>query len=412
MAGRPIYFRTPCTFRQGLRQKNQYDSTSLKQFVQFPNDYRVKMQINISGLPGDDANKHLDKFLTITQSMKQNGVIDDALRLYLIPYNLTHHVTAWFDRLPKNSMHTFQEMATKFLSKYFPPSMVTKLRNDISNFRQLPDESLFEACERYKLSIDRCPNHNMLPTTQIDTFYNGLTLRHRDTINVAAGGTFMKTRPEECYDLIENMTAHHNDWDTSIHRGESSSSTTSSSFEIAALAQQMIKIRKDMLQMYRSNQQVNSVTPSCETCGGPHSYYECQAAGGYTQDVYATTGNYNSGGNTFQPQGNRNLLSHRSNNFLGPPGFNPPNNQNQAKMRKALQERPQGALPSNTIPNPREELKAITTRSGIVLVEPSVPLHPLSSSSKEVERDPETITDQEISTKFTPPPMIGSDLTT
>ncbi|GJY82352.1 hypothetical protein Tco_0495728 [Tanacetum coccineum] len=72
--------------------------------------------------------------------------------------------------------------------------------------------------ERYKLSIDRCPNHNKLPVTQIDTFYNGLTLRHRDTINVAAGGTFMKRRLEECYDLIENMTAHHNDWDTSAQR--------------------------------------------------------------------------------------------------------------------------------------------------------------------------------------------------
>nr|GEZ62246.1 reverse transcriptase domain-containing protein [Tanacetum cinerariifolium]GEZ62562.1 reverse transcriptase domain-containing protein [Tanacetum cinerariifolium] len=53
------------------------------------------------------------------------------------------------------------------------------------------------------------------------TFYNGLTLRHRDTINVAAGGTFMK-------------------------RGELSSSTTYSSSEIAALAQQMIEMRKDM----------------------------------------------------------------------------------------------------------------------------------------------------------------------
>nr|GEY06704.1 reverse transcriptase domain-containing protein [Tanacetum cinerariifolium] len=93
--------------------------------------------------------------------------------------------------------------------------MVTKLRNEITNFRQRPDESLFEAWERYKLLIDRCPNHNMLPVTQIDTFYNGLTLRHHDTINAAAGGTFMKRRPKECYDLIENMTAHHNDWDTS-----------------------------------------------------------------------------------------------------------------------------------------------------------------------------------------------------
>ncbi|GKB24846.1 reverse transcriptase domain-containing protein [Tanacetum coccineum] len=193
--------------------------------------------------------------------MKQNGVTDDALRLYRFPYSLTHHATAWFDRLPKNYIHTFQEMASKFLSKYFPPSMVTKLRNDISNFRQLPDESLFEA-------------------------------------------------------------------------GESSSSSTSSS-KIAALAQQMVEMRKDMLQMYRSNQQVNSITPSCETCGGPHSYYECQVVGGYTQDVYATTGNYNPGGNAYQPQGDRNLLSYRSNNFLGPLGnknqgnnHNFPNNEN------------------------------------------------------------------------------------
>nr|GFB19680.1 reverse transcriptase domain-containing protein [Tanacetum cinerariifolium] len=102
--------------------------------------------------------------------------------------------------------------------------MIQQLRNEITNFRQRLDESLFEACERYNISIDRCPNHNMLPVTQIDTFYNSLTLRHRDTINAAAGGTFMKRRPEECYDLIENMTAHHNDSDTSAHWSESSSS--------------------------------------------------------------------------------------------------------------------------------------------------------------------------------------------
>nr|GEX61931.1 hypothetical protein [Tanacetum cinerariifolium] len=124
----------------------------------------------------------------VTQSIKVNEVTDNAFFLYLFPHSLT----------------------------YFPPSMVTMLRNKITNFRQRPDESLFEAWEGYKLSIDRCPNHNMLPVTQIDTFYNGLTLRHRDTINAAAGGTFMKRHPEECYDLIKNMTANHKDWDTSI----------------------------------------------------------------------------------------------------------------------------------------------------------------------------------------------------
>nr|GEY73080.1 reverse transcriptase domain-containing protein [Tanacetum cinerariifolium] len=149
----------------------------------------------------------------IQQSIKVNGVTDDALCLYLFSYSLTHHATAWFDRLPRNSINTFEQMGKLYLGKYFPPSMVTKLINEITNFRQRPDESLFEAWECYKFSIDQCPNHNMSPVTQIDTFYNGLTLRHRDTINAAAGGTFMKRHPKECYDLIENMTAHHNDWE-------------------------------------------------------------------------------------------------------------------------------------------------------------------------------------------------------
>nr|GEW96417.1 hypothetical protein [Tanacetum cinerariifolium] len=51
-----------------------------------------------------------------------------------------------------------------------------------------------------------------------------------------------------------------------------------------------------------------------------------------------------------------------------------------------------GSLPSNTVPNPREYLKAITTRSGVTLAGPSV--SPPPSPSKEVDKEPETITDQ------------------
>ncbi|GJV49459.1 reverse transcriptase domain-containing protein [Tanacetum coccineum] len=96
-------------------------------------------------LLGNDANRHIDKFLEITQHMKKNGVSNDALHLSLFPYSLTHHATAWYDRLPRNSIHSFDDMMKKFLSKYFPPSMVTKLRNEIMKFEQKPHESLFEA---------------------------------------------------------------------------------------------------------------------------------------------------------------------------------------------------------------------------------------------------------------------------
>nr|GEY98629.1 reverse transcriptase domain-containing protein [Tanacetum cinerariifolium] len=120
--------------------------------------------------------------------------------------------------------------------------------------------------------------------------------------------------------------------------------------------------------MSQSNQQVNVVNPSCKNCGGPHHYSECQAASGFTQgDVYAATGNYNAGVS---------IIS-KSND----------------KIKKAINERPQGALTRNTIPNPREDIKVITTRSGITLAGPSVPSPKLHSSSEEVERDTETTID-------------------
>nr|GEV50915.1 hypothetical protein [Tanacetum cinerariifolium] len=215
------------------------------------------------------------------------------------------------------SINTFEQMAKMFLGKYFPPFMVTKLRNEITNFRQRPDESLFEAWERYKLSIDRCPNQNMLPVNQIDTFYNGLTLKHRDTINAAAGGTFMK-------------------------RSESSSSITSSSDpKIVALKAKMAKINKNLMKVLQIKQQVKVVTHSCETCGGPHSYNDYPATVGQTQNVY-TVGVYNQGGNSYQSQGNRNLLSYRSDNYLGPPGFNQNQNRNNLNQNYQNQNRNQG----------------------------------------------------------------------
>ncbi|GJU65568.1 reverse transcriptase domain-containing protein, partial [Tanacetum coccineum] len=64
-----------------------------------------------------------------------------------------------------------------------------------------------------------------------------------------------------------------------------------------------------------------------------------------------------------------------------------------------------GTLPSNTIPNPKGEMKAITTRSGATLAGPSIPP---PSPTKEVDREPETKTDQELteSTNNVPPPVV------
>ncbi|GJZ97406.1 reverse transcriptase domain-containing protein [Tanacetum coccineum] len=52
-----------------------------------------------------------------------------------------------------------------------------------------------------------------------------------------------------------------------------------------------------------------------------------------------------------------------------------------------------GTLPSNTIPNPKGEMKAITTRSGVAYEGPSIPTNP--SPKKVVERETEETMDKE-----------------
>ncbi|GJV33945.1 hypothetical protein Tco_1394345 [Tanacetum coccineum] len=66
-------------------------------------------------------------------------------------------------------------------------------------------------------------------------------------------------------------------------------------------------------------------------------------------------------------------------------------------------------LPSNTIPNPKGEIKAITTRSGVAYEGPSIPTYP--SPKKVVERENEETIDKEQtnfqgSTAHIQPPVI------
>nr|GEW32415.1 reverse transcriptase domain-containing protein [Tanacetum cinerariifolium] len=290
-------------------------------------------------------------------------------------------------KVSKNSITTFEQMAKMFLGKYFPPSMVTKLKNEITNFRQHPDESLFEAYEHYKLSIDRCPNHNMLPVTQIDTFYNGLTLRHRDTINAALGGTFMKRRPEECYDLIENMIAHHNDWDTSIQR------TTVGQT-------QNVYVAGAYIQGGASHSQ-NS-PPAYQASG----YQALVHQAPIPQPQVVTTTEF-----TNYMKANDAILKNMQTNMTSLTNSNLElkNMLGQFMKMDTASSLGSGTLPSNTIANPKEDLKGITTRSGNAYKGPTI--HTTSSPPKVVERETEVTKDMvpptnNGSTKDVQPPVV------
>ncbi|GJX35103.1 hypothetical protein Tco_0246660 [Tanacetum coccineum] len=87
------------------------------------------------------------------------------------------------------------------------------------------------------------------------------------------------------------MTAHHNHWDTSATQDEMSRNISSTTTESPEVVRQLEMMNKNFVKMMRQIQTIKSVDTKCESCGGPHSFTECPAADGYTQEaVYATTG--------------------------------------------------------------------------------------------------------------------------
>nr|GFA51071.1 reverse transcriptase domain-containing protein [Tanacetum cinerariifolium] len=126
---------------------------------------------------------------------------------------------------------------------------------------------------------------------------------------------------------------------------------------------------------------VKTVEESCVTCGGPHAHYNCDTTNSNKPSVCVATGTYNQ----VAPQ-------NRASNYMAPPGFAPvQNSQNSGFFQNNSST--SGTLLSNTNPNPKGEMKAITTRSGVAYERPSIPTNP--SPKKAVKRETKETTDKE-----------------
>ncbi|GJV32076.1 reverse transcriptase domain-containing protein [Tanacetum coccineum] len=368
-----------------------------------------------------------------------------------------------------------------------------------------------EAWEQFKELLRACPHHGFTELTQVDTFYNGLNENEQDSLNAAAGGNILSKTTKEALNIIENKSK------VCYSRNRSNASrmnaTSSKTDErIDKLADQISTLVEIVSKKVVTPAPVKAVEETCVTCGGAHSWYNCQATDNNQASVCATTGTYNqvnllnrvsnqmtppgfapvqnNGQNRFnqnQVQGNN---FNRGNNFHENQGFQDHNNhapkfqnqgfqnqpfqvpnnqvqqeisndfssykrnndqmlrnmqnqinslkgdlkneiQNTIKSQQAVMMNQQttfqnnlqnmicglfqnqastsGTLPSNTIPNPKGEMKAITTRSGVAYEGPSIPTNP--SPKKVVERETEETKDKEQtnfqgSTAQIPPPVI------
>ncbi|GKB23932.1 reverse transcriptase domain-containing protein [Tanacetum coccineum] len=277
----------------------------------------------------EDPHAHIRYFNKITSTLKYKDVPETSIKLMLFPFSIDGPARIWLNKEPSRSILTWDDLVSKFINHFFPPSKTTNLRNEISNFQQRFDETFYEEWDRFKDLLRACPHHGFTELHQLDTFYNASTPTDQDSLNAAAGGNLLTKTPLDALTIIENKSKVRNSRNKLIDSKVTTnapSSSTPHSFEIVALVDAV----KAMLHQKSSlPASVKAVKEICVTCGGPHPYHQCLATDGNVFPEYrdniqgyvsAAAVNYNQGNTRYRPQSVANQIR--------PSGFAQPNVQN------------------------------------------------------------------------------------
>ena len=124
----------------------------------------------------------------------------------MFSFSLRDIAASWFDSVPYGSVNTWEELKEAYLSRFFPPSLTSERRGEITTFKQEEDESLYTAWERYKRLLKRCPMHGIDLKTQMDIFYHSMNYTAKGIIDAACGGAFRRRRAEKARQLIEDLS--------------------------------------------------------------------------------------------------------------------------------------------------------------------------------------------------------------
>ncbi|GJZ14346.1 reverse transcriptase domain-containing protein [Tanacetum coccineum] len=393
------------------------------------------------GLEKDNPHDHIRWFNKLTSTIKYKDVPNFAIKLMLFPFPLARAARRWLEKEPPRSILTWEDLVSKFINEFFPLSRTTNLRNEISNFEQCFGESFHEAWYRYKDLLRACPHYFFTELHQLDTFYNALNPTDQDSLNSAAGGNLLErtTPPPASVKAVEEICV--------------TCGGAHPYYQCLAADGNTFPEFQDNIQGYVSAAAVNYNQ-------GNSGYRPPSMANQIRPSGFAQPNVQNNQNRFSQPQG-----YNRGNNFKQDTSYQAPIQQNQVvplnelekikkinevnikamqaqinnvknelrnEMKTSIQasmsnqtnelknmmasffqmntasSSGSGSLPGNTIANPKGELKAITTRSGLVLDGPSIPMPPPFINPEEDERAEETLTDPGVAeyTIKVPPPLV------
>ena len=238
------------------------------------NSVTVQMLQNIlfHGLPHENPNMHLTNFLEVC-----DGVTEEALRLRLFPLSLGDRSKHWLTSQPPDSITSRNDLVQKFLTKFFPPSKIAQLVQEINTFGQLEGENLAEAWDRFHELLRKCPHHRLTRWMQVHTFYNGLRNATRTMIDASAGGALMKKTTDQAYEILEDVATNTNQWPREKVTPIKAAGGTNNEV-LNNLVNHVAQLTK---QLNRQQGTVNAIQTNpwelCEFCGGQNNSTECQS---------------------------------------------------------------------------------------------------------------------------------------
>ncbi|GKF77705.1 hypothetical protein Tco_0230175, partial [Tanacetum coccineum] len=176
-------------------------------------------------------------------------VSHDAVMLYVFPITLTRAAKRWVDKLSPGTIDSWDLLKKAFIQRYYSPSKTAKQLEEIRNFKQEGDETLYQAWERYNDLLYKWPTHD---------------------INSYKKGPIPGMTPAQALTVIQTMADHSQKW----HDGSSIRNMDSSNNSewIAAIVNKLDSLGRDMKKL---KENVHAIQVGCQTCGGAHLDKEC-----------------------------------------------------------------------------------------------------------------------------------------
>nr|GEW17279.1 reverse transcriptase domain-containing protein [Tanacetum cinerariifolium] len=216
---------------------------------------------------------HIRYFNKITSTLKFPNVPNTSIKLMLFPFSLEGAARIWLEKEPPRSFFTWDDLASKFINQFFPPSKTTNVHNEITNFQQRFDESFSEAWDRFKDLFRAFPHHGFSELHHLDTFYNALNSKDQDSLNSAIGGNFLDKMPREYLAIIESKSkVRYSRNKPVVAKVSMNTSTSGISPDVAKLKDMVKALLIDKKSQNQAPATVKAVKESCVTCDGAHSY--------------------------------------------------------------------------------------------------------------------------------------------